>query len=53
MKRRKPMKKMQKAASLLKKLSLREVNAGACFGAKNWIDDPKDSEIVSFNPGRS
>lgn len=44
------MKKMQKAASLLKKLSLREVNPGACFGPKNWIDDPEGSEIVSFNP---
>ena len=36
--------------SLLKKLNLEEVNAGACTGPDGWIRDPKGKELVSYNP---
>jgi aldehyde dehydrogenase (NAD+) len=36
--------------SLLKKLKLEEVNAGACTGPDGWIRDPKGGELVSYNP---
>ncbi|MEX2144069.1 MAG: aldehyde dehydrogenase family protein, partial [Anaerolineales bacterium] len=36
--------------SLLKKLNLQDVNAGACYGPDNWITDPKGAELVSYNP---
>ena len=29
-----------KSHNLLKKLSIEEVNAGACFGPDGWIFDP-------------
>ncbi len=44
------MKKTQKAISLLKKLSIKEVNPGACSGPEIWIADPQGREIVSSNP---
>jgi aldehyde dehydrogenase (NAD+) len=36
--------------ALLDKLSLQEVNAGACSGPEGWIIDPKGKEIESLNP---
>lgn len=36
--------------SLLSKLNIQEVNAGACFGPDAWITDPKGTELVSYNP---
>jgi aldehyde dehydrogenase (NAD+) len=36
--------------SLLKKLKIDEVNAGACLGPNEWIKDPKGKELVSYNP---
>jgi aldehyde dehydrogenase (NAD+) len=39
-----------KPAALLKELSLKEINLGACFGSDGWIADPQGSEIVSCNP---
>ncbi len=36
--------------SLLEKLGLDEVNAGACSGPGGWIDEPSSKELVSYNP---
>jgi aldehyde dehydrogenase (NAD+) len=36
--------------ALLEKLSLKDLNPGACFGADGWIEDPAGKELVSFNP---
>ena len=36
--------------SLLKKLSLEELNAGACTGPNQWIKDPAGKELISYNP---
>ena len=36
--------------SLLKKLSIKKFNAGACFGADGWIVDSHGQEIISYNP---
>lgn len=36
--------------SLLNKLSIKEVNPGACTGPDGWIEDPKGKELVSYNP---
>jgi len=36
--------------SLLEKLSLAEVNPGACTGRDGWITDPAGSKLVSSNP---
>jgi L-aminoadipate-semialdehyde dehydrogenase len=36
--------------SLLEKLSLADVNPGACAGSGGWIDDPSGSKLVSYNP---
>jgi aldehyde dehydrogenase (NAD+) len=38
------------ASSLLDKLQIREVNAGACSGPDAWVDDPEAARLVSFNP---
>jgi len=35
---------------LLKKLSIANVNSGACFGPNGWISDPAGAALVSFNP---
>jgi aldehyde dehydrogenase (NAD+) len=35
---------------ILQKLDLKEVNAGACSGARGWHRDAKGRELVSFNP---
>ena len=39
-----------KTASLLKKLSIAEVNPGACYGPDGWIADPHGHETVSRCP---
>jgi aldehyde dehydrogenase (NAD+) len=39
-----------KSISLLKKLSIKETNPGACFGLDGWIADPHGQEIISYNP---
>jgi aldehyde dehydrogenase (NAD+) len=44
------MAKITKSQALLKKLSVKEVNAGACFGPDNWISDPQGRELVSHCP---
>ncbi|MBG7609879.1 MAG: aldehyde dehydrogenase family protein [Anaerolineae bacterium] len=36
--------------SLLEKLNIQPVNAGACTGADGWIMDPNGKELVSYNP---
>jgi aldehyde dehydrogenase (NAD+) len=36
--------------SLLDKLGIEEVNAGACTGPEGWIKDPQGKELVSYNP---
>jgi aldehyde dehydrogenase (NAD+) len=44
------MKRSQKSTALLKKLSIKEVNPGACFGPDGWIADPQGREMVSYSP---
>jgi aldehyde dehydrogenase (NAD+) len=36
--------------SLLKKLNLEELNAGACTGPDQWFKDPAGVELISYNP---
>jgi len=36
--------------SLLEKLNIQPVNAGACTGPDEWLMDSKGSELVSYNP---
>lgn len=36
--------------SLLEKLNIQPVNAGACTGANDWLMDPKGKELISYNP---
>ena len=36
--------------SLLEKLNIKPVNAGACIGPDNWIMDPNGKELKSYNP---
>jgi aldehyde dehydrogenase (NAD+) len=36
--------------SILDKLNLESVNAGACSGPDGWIRDSKGKELVSYNP---
>jgi aldehyde dehydrogenase (NAD+) len=36
--------------SLLEKLNIRAVNAGACTGPDDWLMDPNGKELVSYNP---
>ncbi len=44
------MAKTTKSTALLKKLSLKDVNPGACFGPENWIAEPHGRELISYNP---
>ena len=44
------MKIATKPSALLKKLSVEEVNAGACFGLDNWIFDPHGKELIWHSP---
>jgi aldehyde dehydrogenase (NAD+) len=39
-----------KLLALLRKLSLKEVNPGACFGPGNWIADSHGKELTSYSP---
>jgi aldehyde dehydrogenase (NAD+) len=41
---------MQKPKSLLKKLGIQSINAGACFGFDGWIFDPHGQSMISYNP---
>ena len=43
-------KQAAETTALLKKLSITEVNSGACFGPDGWIFDSRGKEIVSCNP---
>ncbi len=36
--------------SLLEKLGLEEVNAGACTGPDGWIREADGNELISYNP---
>ena len=36
--------------SLLEKLNIQDVNAGACTGPDGWLMDSKGKELVSYNP---
>ena len=36
--------------ALLEKLSIREVNPGACTGPDGWIEDPSGKPLISYNP---
>jgi aldehyde dehydrogenase (NAD+) len=36
--------------SLLEKLNIQPVNAGACTGVDGWLMDPNGKELVSYNP---
>jgi aldehyde dehydrogenase (NAD+) len=36
--------------SVLEKLNLQQVNAGACMGPDGWLKDPKGKELISYNP---
>ena len=36
--------------SLLEKLNIQSVNAGACTGPDGWLMDPNGKELVSYNP---
>jgi len=36
--------------SLLEKLNIQPVNAGACIGPDGWLMDSKGKELVSYNP---
>jgi aldehyde dehydrogenase (NAD+) len=36
--------------SLLQKLNIEEVNAGACTGPGGWLEDPAGERLVSYNP---
>jgi aldehyde dehydrogenase (NAD+) len=39
-----------RSAVLLKKLSIAEVNPGACFGPDGWVSDPEGRTMVSVSP---
>ena len=36
--------------AILKKLSIQDVNPGACTGPGSWLADPGGKELVSYNP---
>jgi aldehyde dehydrogenase (NAD+) len=35
---------------ILKKLNIKEVNAGACSGQNAWYEDPEGQELISYDP---
>ncbi len=35
---------------ILKKLNIKEVNAGACSGQDAWYEDPEGQELISYDP---
>lgn len=36
--------------TILEKLNIKNINAGACAGPKSWVEDPQGKELVSHNP---
>ncbi len=44
------MAKLAKTSAILKELSLKDVNAGACSGPDRWISDPEGQELISYCP---
>ncbi len=36
--------------ALLKKLNLKSVNPGACFGPDGWVEEVKGQKLASYNP---
>ncbi|HEY4720457.1 MAG TPA: aldehyde dehydrogenase family protein, partial [Anaerolineae bacterium] len=36
--------------ALLSKLSIKDMNPGACYGPDGWLTDPKGKELISYNP---
>jgi aldehyde dehydrogenase (NAD+) len=44
------MTKRGKSSALLRKLSIKESNPGACFGPSHWIADSQGEELISYNP---
>ncbi len=36
--------------ALLSKLSIKDVNPGACYGPDGWLADPNGKELISYNP---
>jgi len=34
----------------LKKLSIKDVNQGACFGPDGWVADLQGNKVISYNP---
>ena len=45
-----PWRNTSKSQNLLKKLSIEDVNPGACYGPDGWLADPRGSTVVSYNP---
>ena len=41
---------ISRPGNLLKKLSIEDVNPGACYGPNGWITDAHGSRMVSYNP---
>ena len=41
---------ISRSGNLLKKLSIEDVNPGACYGPDGWIADSQGSRMVSYNP---
>ena len=41
---------ISRSQNLLKKLSIEDVNPGACYGPDGWITDSQGSRMISYNP---
>ncbi len=41
---------ISRPGNLLKKLSIEDVNPGACYGPDGWVADSHGSRMVSYNP---
>ncbi len=39
-----------RARAVLERLQVREVNFGGCSGAEQWLQDPKGTELISYDP---
>ena len=44
------MESKRRASALLKKLCITDVNPGGCTGPGNWIEDPEEKPLISYNP---
>src|SRR6266851_3697070 len=40
----------ERPRALLARLSLKDLNAGACWGPDGWLSDPNGKRLVSYNP---